>query len=125
MALVVLTDEQRFAISNNPRFQNLTRMAVNNNGVYWFGNDGSSIPPAELVHWAKSRSLSYGIVAFPNSIDVQSWVAQFVNALKDIPVVDNINPYDENAVIDYMVANNVFQTLANKVFDLRIIEIGF
>lgn len=125
MAIVALTTDQRVNLEGNARFQNLVRMAIYNQANYWVGLDGSSVPGNDRIRWAKSRLLSAGIINNPTAIDFQSYLKQFVIKLKDIPVFDNANSYDEDAVLNYMLANSKFDELADNVFNLRIQRIEF
>lgn len=125
MAIVALTNDQRVQLEGNARFQDLVRMAILNQANYWRGQDGSSPPANDRIRWAKSRLLSTGIVLHPTSQDYTSWARQFIIILKDMLVYDNGQAYDEDNVLDYMLANSKFDELADLVFNLRILSIEF
>lgn len=125
MALVALTNEQRVAIKNNTRFQNLVRMGVYNQANYWKGQDGANLAAAAAKRWAKSRYLSVGIMANPTAIDFVGYLEQYIIAMKTMAVFENSAAYNEGTVIDYMIANNKFDELSDIVFDVRIERIEF
>lgn len=126
MAIVALTNEQRIAIEGNSRFQNLVRTAIFNEANYkktLAGNGLGSAAAAEA--WAKERFISYGLVQNPVTIDFNSWLKQGIIVMKDMPVYDNGNAYNEETVITYMVDNNKFAEIAGLIFILRSQQVEF
>lgn len=123
MALVALTDEQKQALLITERYKTLAYWAVVDEARFWNGQDGVSPPGGDRIKWAKSRYMSVNnILRFMN---VPEEYYKLLLALHDIPVYDNAVPFDANIVLDYMVANGTFDTLAALAFDVKIKEILF
>jgi hypothetical protein len=123
--IVALTTDQRIELENNARFQNLVRMAILNQAIYWRGLDGTTVPGNDRVRWAKSRLLATGIVLNPTSQDYNAWVRQFIILTKDMAVYDDTNAFNVDTVLDYMIANSKFDELADLAFNLRILKVEF
>ena len=117
-----ITDEQRIAIRKEPRFEDMTRASVANYAQYIQQNDGVNPPNMTQVEWAKQRFfLAEPIVNHPNDQDVQSWVAMFIMLCKGLPIWDT----DVQKTIDFMIANNTFETLASQSFKIKADNVKF
>lgn len=125
MAIVRLPDERRFELEKNERFQKNVRIAIFNLAQYWKDHDGSPFAGAALLRWAKMRFWSHNrIIANPGNIDFDTYLKQFISVLKNHDVYDEaMNPYSEDTVIAYMIAQNKFAAIIEQVFDLRILDI--
>jgi len=118
----VITDEQRVALRKEPRFEDMTRASVANYAQFIKQNDGVSPPGMNQVQWAKERFfIAEPIVNHPDSQDVQSWVAMFIMLCKGLPIWDT----DLQGTLDFMIANNTFETLASQSFALRAENVKF
>ena len=117
-----ITDEQRIALRKEPRFEDMTRAAVSNYAQFIHQNDGINPPGISHVDWAKQRFfIAEPIVNHPDQQDVQSWVAMFAMLCKGLPIWDT----DIQGKINFMIANNTFETLANQSFVLRANNVKF
>jgi len=119
----IITDEQRIALRKSPRFEDMTRASVANYAQYIYANDGASLPPGmTYTTWALQKFfIAAPIVNHPDSQDVQSWVSMFVMFTKGLSIW--VSTVDDT--IDYMIANNFFETLATQSFALRAENINF
>lgn len=129
----VITDEQRITLRRNVRFQDMTRIAVQNYAYFIHGNDGTT-PPGVMtpVQWALQRFfLAEPIVQHPTSQDVEPWISQMIMILKDDDVwQDDPNPLPEgaqagDATVQHMIDNDLFPPLAEQVFALRAENVKF
>jgi hypothetical protein len=119
----IITDEQRVQLRKEPRFEDMVRASIANHATYLHGLDGVSLPPG-MSHeqWALQRFyIAEPIMHHPNDQDVQSWIAMFAMALKGFPVWDT----DVDGTIDFMIANNTFEQLANQAVSLRAQNVKF
>ena len=119
----LITDEQRIQLRKEPRFEDMTRVSVANYAQFIKGNDGAS-PPGGMTreHWAKERFfIAEPIVNHPNDQDVQSWVSMFAMLTKGLTIWDQ----DVQKTIDFMIAQNTFETLAAQSFFLRAENVKF
>jgi len=118
----VITDEQRVQLRKSPRFEDLTRAAVANYAQFICANDGVSPPGITHVAWALQRFfIGEPIVNHPDQQDVQSWIAMFAMLCKGLPIWD----VDVDTTINFMIANNTFETLANQSFVIRANNVKF
>jgi hypothetical protein len=118
----VITDEQRIALRKEPRFEDMTRASVANYAQFIHDNDGVNPPGMSQVTWAKQRFfIAEPIVNHPDQADVQSWVAMFAMFCKGLPIWDT----DVQGTINFMIANNTFETLASQSFGLRGANVNF
>ena len=119
----IITDEQRISLSKDLRFADMTKVSVANHATYLHGLDGVSLPPGmSHIDWAKQRFfLAEPIINHPDNQDVQSWVSMCAMLLKGFPVWD----VDVTGTIDFMIANNTFEQLANQAFTLKGQNINF
>lgn len=123
MALVALTDEQKIELSKNDRYRPLVYWAVVDEATYWSQQDGISIPDPELPKWAKSRYMGVNHIIYRMQVGEEYY--NLFLALLNMPVYDNINPFDSDVVLDYMVSSGTFDVLASLAFDSKIKEILF
>lgn len=124
---VQLTDEQRITVRQSSRFQGLFQSAMYNKAEYWLGQDGATPPGNDRVRWAKSRSLGARLVNAPSALELPKSYDQAVIFLKSKSVnpSDDEEVFDLDTVIDYMIEENMFDTLADNVFDEQIKVILF
>lgn len=123
MALVALTDEQKIELSKNERYRPLVYWAVVDEATYWSQQDGTTIPDPDLLKWAKSRYMGVNHVIYRMVVG-EEYYNLFLSLLS-MPVYDNINPFDSDVVLDYMVSSGTFDVLASLAFDSKIKEILF
>ena len=118
----VISDEQRLALRKSPRFEDMTRASVANYAMFIHENDGVNPPGISQVDWAKQRFfIAEPIVNHPNDQDVQSWVSMYAMFMRGMNVWEG----DIDPTIDFMIANNTFEQLANQSFVLRAANVKF
>ena len=111
-----ITDEQRVELRREPRFQDMTRAAVANYAQFIAQNDGTNPPGISTVEWAKQRFfIAESILQSPNGQDNETWYMQFIMLCKGLPIWDG----NVGATVNFMIANNTFETLASQTFALR------
>jgi len=126
----VITDEQRITLRRNVRFQDLTKIHVQNYATFIVGNDGNP-PPGSMTHieWALQRFfLAESIVQNPTSQDIEPWISQMLAILKDDQVWMPDAPAPAlpgDATVQFMIDNNLFPPLAEQVFALRAKNVRF
>ena len=125
-----ITDEQRITLRKNVRFQDMTKITVQNYATFIAGNDGNPPPGAMTpVDWALQRFfLAESIVQNPTSQDIEPWISQMLAIMKDDVVwVDDAAPpaLPGDATVDFMITNNLFTPLAEQVFALRAKNVRF
>jgi len=117
-----ITDEQRLALRKELRFEEMTRASVANYAQFIQQNDGNAPPNMTQVQWAKERFfIAEPIVNHPEVQDSQSWVEMFIMLCKGLAIWDT----DEQKTIDFMIANNTFETLASQSFALKANNVKF
>lgn len=124
MAIVVLTDSQKELLRIDPGYQQEVKWGVLNKAVYWQGQNGIS-PPGGTTRWAKSRAYAATIINNPVTAEAASIINQFLILNKDIPCVDNTQPFSSTNVVTYLISNNSFDAMADGWFDQHIQTIPF
>jgi len=120
----LITDEQRMQLRKSIRFQDMVRTSAANYAVYIHGQDGNAGSLAGLtpIEWAKQRFfIGESILQSPNSQDFENWYAQYAMLAKGMTIWET----DVDSTIDFMLANNIFEVLANQTFVLRAQNIKF
>jgi hypothetical protein len=120
----LITDEQRMQLRKDIRFQDMVRTSAANYALFIHNLDGTAGQLAGLipVEWAKQRFfIAESILQSPNSQDFDNWYAQYAMLAKGMQIWEG----DVNATIDFMIANNSFEQLANMTFVLRAQNIKF
>jgi hypothetical protein len=117
-----ITDEQRLELRKSPRFEDMTRASVANYSQFIQQNDGTAPPNMTQVQWALQRFfIAEPIVNHPEVQDSQSWVAMFIMLCKGLPIWET----DVDGTIDFMIANNTFETLSSQSFKIKADNVKF
>jgi hypothetical protein len=117
----VLTDEQRLTLRQSTRFQDMVRAGMSNKALFWTNPDIIATQP-DYLRWARSRNLGADLIHTPATLETEKTYAQAAIFLKD----KEVNPSnDQNVfvlddVIQYMIDNAAFDTLADAIFDEQI-----
>jgi hypothetical protein len=118
----VLTSDEKATLQANPRFIAQCKQAMLDKAVYWTGQNGVNMPDSPTaIRWAKSRLYGNGLISNPSSLSNGAIVQQFIIYLKNMNLWDSaVTPFNADTVIDYMIAQSKFDTLADNVFDEQI-----
>lgn len=123
MALVALTNTQKNALRNHEAFKTQVEWAVLNKARYWSQLDGASVPGNNWIKWAKSRQFSTALLT-NGGVNVEDYVKLFLIYLTQ-EVYNSPATFDNDVVTAYMVTNNVFESIADNVFDAKIATFNF
>ena len=117
-----ITDEQRIELRSAKRFEDMTRAAVANYAQFIQQNDGVNPPNMNQIQWAKERFfVAQPIVNHPEQQNINDWTPMFIMLCKGLPIWDT----DVDGTIDFMIANNTFETLASQSFKIRAENVKF
>jgi len=120
---IALTDEQRLTMKASARFQDMVRAGMSNKSLFWVNPDIMAAPPGgDFIRWARSRNLGADLIHNPATLETEKCYAQAAIFLKD----KQVNPSGDEAVfvlddvIDFMIEDGTFETLADEIFNEQI-----
>lgn len=132
MALQAITDEQRIALRQDPRFTGLVKNAVKNYSKELIALAGTAgnLDGLTPVEWAKYRYIAKGIVLNPNSQDWETWIEQFIISIAAVVIWDSATPDVptgvQSAINTIIAAGNLgFRAYVKLVFGVRSDAIPF
>lgn len=126
MAQVILTDAQKELLKADSNFQSEVKWGILNKVAYWMGQDGTGMVGAvALKKWANSRHLAAIMQLNPGmAAPTDQILNQFLIFVKTIAVWDNV-ANTTTAAVNYMLANSIFDTLADNWFDSQVASTPF
>ena len=104
----------------NTRFQQVLKGAMSDKSLYWTNPELElAIPANNAVRWARSRNLGADLIKAPDAYEESKTSAQAAIFLKDMQVnpSNDVEVFVIDDVIDFMLTNFSFETLADKCFD--------
>lgn len=128
MALIALTDDQKEQLRANSKFLPMIRNAAYRKATFWtVTTDPTAVPggqtAANLIRWAKSRSMGAIINSNPAYIDSnqQNWGTYFLVNLTQA-VWDNTAQFNSDTVILNMEGNasTMIDPAMDSTFDAMI-----
>jgi hypothetical protein len=119
MAFITPSNEQKAQMQNDATFRNEVKWAIFTLANYWSNQDGASLNAAAALNWRKHQLYSLQILQSPDQIDgnISQWATQFTIEAGNFQIVDDQAPeFTVAQVIDRMLDQNYFESIANLVF---------
>jgi len=118
-----ITPEQMTALENNTRHREISKQWVKDIATFLRGTASGD------ETWAKKRTIAAGIAHHPNSQDYAEWIAQMTATMKGAVVWDGVDaaitPENLDATVNFLVAQNKYDEMANAIYTLRASRVEF